>query len=102
MTVFVSPWLVKADCAIRCPKEDNLLHQVICQWPPGRSKCPTTPLFSMLCLFLEFPVSVVHHVLHELLPRPSSSPPFCPPLSLSLQRVTSYNVSCPVLPSCSN
>ena len=33
----------------------------------GRSKCPTTPLFSMLCLFLEFPVSVFHHPVHELL-----------------------------------
>src|SRR6218665_3402298 len=32
--------------------------------PPCRSKCPTTPLFSMLCLFLEFPVSVL--LLHHL------------------------------------
>src|SRR6218665_148057 len=35
--------------------------------PPGRSKCPTTPLFPMLCLFLEFPVSVLHNPVHELL-----------------------------------
>src|SRR6218665_1113121 len=42
--------------------------------PPGRSKCPTTPLFSMLCLFLEFPVSVLHHPVHELLSRTSSLP----------------------------
>src|SRR6218665_918249 len=41
--------------------------------PPGRSECPTTPFFSMLCLFLEFPVSVLHHPVHELLSRPSSS-----------------------------
>src|SRR6218665_240393 len=49
----------------------------------------------MLCLFLEFPVSVFHHPVHELLSRPSSSPL---PLQsshhyLSLQRVTSQNVS---------
>src|SRR6218665_1700838 len=41
--------------------------------PPGRSKCPTTPLFSMLRLFLEFPVSVLHYPVNELLSRPSSS-----------------------------
>ena len=33
---------------------------------PGRSKCLTTPLFSMLCLFFEFPVSVLPHLIHEL------------------------------------
>src|SRR6218665_349536 len=38
---------------------------------PGRSKCPTTPLFSMLCLFFEFPVSFLHHPVHEFLSRPS-------------------------------
>src|SRR6218665_372727 len=39
--------------------------------PPGMSKCPTTPLFSMLCPFLEFPVSVLHHLVHGLgLPLP--------------------------------
>src|SRR6218665_1649822 len=41
--------------------------------PNGKSKCPTIPLFSMLCLFLEFPVSVLHHPVHELLSSPSSS-----------------------------
>ena len=57
--------------------------------PPGRSKCPTTPLFSMLCLFLEFPVSILHHPVHELLSRPSSSP-FHPSFHyLPLQRVAS-------------
>src|SRR6218665_995121 len=40
--------------------------------PPGRSKCPMTPLFSKLCLFLEFPVSALHHRVHELLSRHSS------------------------------
>src|SRR6218665_1503059 len=45
--------------------------------PPGKSKCSTTPLVSMLCLFLEFPVSVLHHPVHKLLSRSSSSsPPF--------------------------
>jgi len=39
--------------------------------PPSRSKCPTIPLFSMLCLFLEFPVSVLHYPIHELLSRPA-------------------------------
>jgi len=37
-------------------------------------KCPTTPLFSMLCLFFEFPVSFLHHPVHELLSRSSSLP----------------------------
>src|SRR6218665_933686 len=41
--------------------------------PPSRSKCPTTPLFSTLCLFFEFPVTFLHHPVHELLSRPSSS-----------------------------
>src|SRR6218665_694580 len=44
-------------------------------YPPlGRSTCPTILLFSMLCLFLEFPVSILHHPVYELLSRPSSSP----------------------------
>src|SRR6218665_943970 len=72
--------------------------------PPGISKCPTTPLFSMLCFFLEFPVSVFHHPVHEFLSRSSS---FHIPLHsslhyLSLQRVTSQNVSYPVLLSYSD
>jgi len=58
-------------------------RQVICL--PGRSKCLTNPLFSMLCLFLEFPVPVLQHPVHELLSRPSSSPPFFHPISLSVE-----------------
>src|SRR6218665_3630194 len=51
---------------------------------PGRSKCPMTPLFSILCLFLEFPVSVLHHPVHEILSRPSSSSlPLFPSILLS-------------------
>ena len=37
--------------------------------PPNRSKNPSTPLFSMLCVFLEFPISVLYHPVHELLSR---------------------------------
>src|SRR6218665_1523657 len=54
--------------------------------PPGRSKCPTTPLFSMLCLFLEFPVSVLHHPVHELLSRLPLFPSILPSIT-SLCRV---------------
>ena len=56
------------------PPRTSIFLQVICL--PGRSICPTIPqssVFSMLCLFLEFPVSVLHHPVHELLSRPSSS-----------------------------
>src|SRR6218665_1836934 len=41
--------------------------------PLGRYKCPTITLFSMLCLFLDFSISIFHHPVHELLSRPSSS-----------------------------
>src|SRR6218665_788701 len=44
--------------------------------PPGRSKCPMTPLFSKLCLFLEFPVSVLHELF--FLFSPLSFPPLSP------------------------
>src|SRR6218665_972249 len=51
----------------------KLLLSSLGDMPPGRSKCPTTPIFSMLCPFLEFPVSILHHQVHELLSRPFSS-----------------------------
>ena|SRR6218665_3801879 len=38
-------------------------------------------LLEELCIFFEFPVSALHHPVHELLSRPSSSPP----LSLSVE-----------------
>src|SRR6218665_2336951 len=63
-------------CACMCA---CLLSSSLGDLPCGRSNCPTTPLFSMLCLFLEFPVSVLHHPVHELLSRLSSSSlPFHP------------------------
>ena len=40
---------------------------------PKLHVCPTTQLFSMLCLFVESSVSVLHHPVHEFLSRPSSS-----------------------------
>src|SRR6218665_923184 len=40
--------------------------------PSGRSKSPSTQLLTLLCLFFEFPVSVLHHSVHELLSRSSS------------------------------
>jgi len=59
--------------------------------PPGRTKCPTTPLLSMLCFFLEFPVSVFHHPVHELLSRPSSS---SLPFHSSFYHLPLYTESC--------
>src|SRR6218665_216858 len=57
--------------------------------PPGRSKCPRTPLFSILCIFLEFPVSVLQNQVLERLSKPSSSflssPPSFLPLSPSVE-----------------
>jgi len=35
-----------------------------------RFKCPTIPLFTMLCLQIEFSVSVLHYPVHELLSLP--------------------------------
>ena len=45
--------LVREKFFLRPPKPSNLASGLR-HWPPGRSKCPTTPLFSMLCPFLEF------------------------------------------------
>jgi|SRR6218665_4229876 len=62
--------------------------------PPSRSKCPTTPLVSMLCLS---PITQSVSFCFGLPLLLHSYPHY-----LSLQRVTSYNVSYPVLLSCSN
>ena len=61
-----------------------------------RSKCPTTLLFSMLGLFLGFLVSVLHHPVHELLSRPStSSLPSIIPSIISLCRELPLRM-CPI------
>src|SRR6218665_3515179 len=60
-------------------------------FPPGRFKCPTTPLFSMLCLFPEFPVSVLYHPVYELLSRSFS---FSLPLHASFHPLSSSVESC--------
>ena len=49
-------------CSTNVQNSLDLLQVVRVQ----NSKCPTTPLFSMLCLFLEFPISVLHHPVQEL------------------------------------
>src|SRR6218665_2827016 len=46
----------------------------MCVLHSSRSTRPSTPLLPMVCRFFEFPVSVLHHPVHELLSRSSSSP----------------------------
>src|SRR6218665_452819 len=45
----------------------------MCVLHSSRSTRPSTPLLPMVCRFFEFPVSVLHHPVHELLSRSSSS-----------------------------
>jgi len=62
-----------------------------------RSKCPTTPLFSIFCHFLEFSVSVLHHPVHELLSigLPLSLVPSIFPSTISLYRELPLRM-CPI------
>src|SRR6218665_1133049 len=59
---------------ITCYQDRHRVLYLACNLPPCRSTCPTTLLFSMLCLFPEFLVSALHPVHHELLSRPSIFP----------------------------
>src|SRR6218665_1234661 len=65
--------------------------------PSGRSKCPSTQLLTLLCLFFEFPVSGLHHSVHELLSRSSTFfHSFLQGSTIFLCREESPPITCPI------
>src|SRR6218665_2894258 len=73
----------------------NLIHVNGCQLLSsplgyllsGTFKCPSTPLFLLLCLFFEFPISLLHHPLPVF--------PSILPFILSLCRESPL-ITCPI------